>query len=382
MPSSATVLLFPWLVALAATPLVIRWAMAHGYIDRPTARKIHDRPTAVIGGPAVFGSAAIGLALAAPFYAPIREGLWGEGSLAVLGAGIVCMGVLGMIDDKHDLPAAFKAVVQIVIAAGTWLLGFRVGYVELPMGWVIVDAMLPSLVVTVVWIVVVSNAFNLIDGIDGLASGVGLIVALTLFVLAADLREAVPVIGALAMAGALAGFLRYNLPPARIFLGDSGALAVGYTAAVVSIGTYQKSSTAMVIAIPLLAMALPLLDVLLAVLRRGLGHLRERGLHGLTPRAVVRAVFRADRGHIHYLLLRSGWSVRRILFALYAVCGAFAMIALAMRDAGSTLRWTVAVATVLAGLAVLRMLERRVERLERSSAAEAAGPHAQRRAAG
>ena len=382
MLPSATVLLFPWLVALAVTPLVIRWGTAHGYIDRPGARKIHDRPTAAIGGPAVFGSAAIGLALAAAFYPPIRELLWGQGSLAVLGAGIACMAGLGMIDDKHDLSAPAKAVLQIGIAAGTWLLGFRVGYVELPMGWEIVDAALPSLVLTVAWIVLVSNAFNLIDGIDGLASGVGLIVALTLFVLAADLREAVPAMGALAMAGALAGFLRYNVPPARIFLGDSGALAVGYTAAVVSIGSYQKSSTAMVIAIPLLAMALPLLDVLLAVLRRGQAHLRERGLHGLTPRAVVRAVFQADRGHIHYLLLRSGWSVRRILFALYAVCGAFAVMALAMRSAGSTTRWAVAAVTVLAGLAVLRMLERRVERLERSSVAEAAGPQAPRRAAG
>ena len=382
MLPSATVLVFPWLVALAVTPLVIRWGMAHGYIDLPTGRKLHERPTAVIGGLAVFGSAAIGLAVAAPFYPPIPDGLWGEGSLAVLGAGIAAMVVLGMVDDKHDLSASFKVLAQVGIAVGTWLLGFRVGDVELPMDWVIVDATIPSLVLTVAWIVLVSNAFNLIDGIDGLASGVGLIVALTLFVLATDQREAVPVIAALAMAGALAGFLRYNLPPARIFLGDSGALAVGYTAAVISIGTYQKSSTAMVIAIPLLAMALPLLDVLLAVLRRGLAHLRERGLHGLTARAVLRAVFRADRGHIHYLLLRSGWSVRRILFALYAVCGAFAVGALAMRNASSTLRWAVAVATVLAGLALLRALERRVERLERSRTAEAAGPHAPRRAAG
>ncbi len=380
MLQSSAVIVIPWLLALIATPLVIRWARAYDFIDHPTARKTHQRPTPLVGGIAVFGAAAAGLLAASLFYPPVSQGLWGYGSLSVLGAGAFCMLLLGLIDDKRDLPASFKAVVQLGIAAGTWYLGFRVGDVELPMGWVIVDAALPSFLLTVGWIMIVSNAFNLIDGIDGLSSGVGLIVLLTLFVLAADHREAVPVLGALAVAGSLAGFLRFNLPPARIFLGDCGALAVGYTAAVVSIGTYQKGSTAMVIALPLLALALPLLDVLLAIVRRGLAHLRSQGLRGVTPRAVIRALFRADRGHIHDLLLRSGWSVRRILVSLYGVCLLFAFLALAMRRTDPTLRWVVAVGIVLTGLAVLRGLERRVERRERSD--EPTPAHAQRRAAG
>lgn len=376
----SAVIVLPWLLALCVTPLVIRWARAYEFIDYPRERHTHERPTPFVGGVAVFGSATLGLLVAALIYPPVAQGLWGYGSLSVLGVGVVCMLLLGLVDDKIDLSVTFKVVAQLGIAAATWFLGFRVGYVELPMGWVIIDAALPSFLLTVGWIMVVSNAFNLIDGLDGLSSGVGLIVLLTLFVLAADQREAVPVLAALAVGGALAGFLRFNLPPARIFLGDCGALPLGYTAAVVSIGTYQKGSTAMVIALPLLALGLPLLDVLLAIVRRGLAHLRSQGLRGVTPRAVVRAVFRADRGHVHDLLLRSGWSVRRILASLYGVCLLFAFLALAMRRVDPTLRWVVAVGIVLAGLAVLRGLERRVERMEHRD--KSAPAHAQRRAAG
>ncbi len=369
MLESSAALLLPWLIALAMTPLVIRWAHAHDFVDRPTSRKAHARPTPDLGGPAVFGSAALGLLLAAPFYQPIRAGLWGEGSLAMIGLGIALVVALGMIDDRFDLSASLKAGVQVAIAALTWLAGFRVGPVELVAGYVTIDTALASFLLTVGWIVVLTNAFNLIDGIDGLAPGIGLITALTMFVAATGHQQTVPVIAALALAGSLAGFLRYNLPPARIFLGDSGAMAVGYTAAVISIATYQKSAAAMVIAVPLLAFGLPILDVLLAILRRGLAHLRAHGLRGARPMAVVRAVFQADRGHIPALLLRSGWSVRRILFVLYGVCAAFAAIALWMQNAGSTARWTFVLATVIGGLWVLRLLQRRVERLEIGSEA-------------
>ena len=360
----AIVLIFPWLVALLATPRLVGWAHAHGFVDRPGGRKSHERPTPHIGGVAVFGSAALGLALAAPLYAPIRAGLWGEGSLSVLGLGVGCMLALGVVDDKLDLRPSVKAAAQVGIAALTWLLGFRVGHVELLAGWITVDAALPSFLFTVAWIVVVTNAFNLIDGIDGLATGIGVIAMLTLFWLATGNKETVPVVAALAIAGSLAGFLRYNLPPARIFLGDSGALPLGYAAAVISIATYQKASTAMVIALPLVALGVPMLDVLLAVVRRGISHVRKQGMRGVTPGAVMRAVFRADSGHIHHLLQRSGWSVRRILFSLWVLSGALAVTALAMQDLDPTARWSVVTVCVLAGLAWLRRLERRVARLE------------------
>ncbi len=366
----ATALLFPWLIALAITPLVIRWAFAYDYVDYPTSRKAHARPTPDLGGPAIFLPVALGLLLAAPFYEPIRAGAWGAGSLSALGVGVLLVVVLGIVDDRVDLPAPAKALAQAAIAALTWLLGFRVGPVELAAGYVTLDAGALSFVLTVGWIVVLTNAFNLIDGIDGLATGIGLITALTLYLLAIDQRQAVPVIAALALSGSLAGFLRFNLPPARIFLGDSGAMAVGYTAAVISIATYQKGSTAMVVAVPLLAFGLPILEVLLAVFRRGVAHVRAHGLRGARPRAVVQAVFQADRGHIHDLLLRAGWSVRGILLLLYGVCAGFAVIALSMRNAGSTGRWLIVIATVGLGLVALRGLQRRVERMESAAAVE------------
>ena len=215
---------------------------------------------------------------------------------------------------------------------------------------------------TVAWIVIVSNAFNLIDGIDGLTAGVSVITALTVFLLANQNGATVSVIAALALSGALAGFLRFNLPPARIFLGDAGALSIGYLTAVLAMASYQKSPAAVALVVPLLVLGLPVLDSILAVIRRGLVHLRTRGTQGLRPGAILRAITLADRGHLHHLLLRNGLSVPESLVVLYAVCVMLAVIGLGTRNASSTLRWGLFVGLVAAGYAALRALERRAVR--------------------
>ncbi|MGH9889136.1 MAG: MraY family glycosyltransferase, partial [bacterium] len=223
--------------------------------------------------------------------------------------------------------------------------------------------------VTVLWIVIVANAFNLIDGIDGLTAGVSVITALTVFLLANQNGATVPVIAALALSGALAGFLRFNLPPARIFLGDAGALSIGYLTAVLALASYQKSPAAVALIVPLLVLGLPLLDTILAVIRRGSSHLRTRGTAGLRLGEVVRAVTSADRGHLHHLLLRNGLSVPESLAVLYAVCVALAGVGLGTRDASTALRWGLFLALVAAGFGALRMLERRATRREMELAA-------------
>ena len=174
MAMYAVILILPWLVALVLTPLVIRWASVHGWLDHPRGRKNHSHPVPMLGGVAVFAAVTLGLLLAAPFSVPIRVGLFGSGSLLALAGGVAAILALGLYDDRKDLRASLKLAAQIAIAVLTWLLGFRVGAVELPFGWVISASPVPSFLVTVSWIVIVTNAFNLIDGLDGLAAGVGI----------------------------------------------------------------------------------------------------------------------------------------------------------------------------------------------------------------
>jgi UDP-GlcNAc:undecaprenyl-phosphate GlcNAc-1-phosphate transferase len=357
------VLLIPWVFALALTPLTIRWAHAHGWLDIPTERKRHAKPVAMLGGVAVVASAGLGLLLLMLFVPELRETLASPVPIA-LATGLVATLVLGTIDDRVDLSASFKFWVQVGIASYTWWLGLRIGAMELPLGFMILDAAVPSYLVTVFWIVMVTNAFNFIDGIDGLTTGTGIIAMLTIYVLGTAHREALPMVVALALSGALAGFLRFNLPPARIFLGDGGALAVGYAAAVVSLATFQKSSTALVIAVPLLLLGLPILDVVLAVVRRGWAHLRSEGARGLNPLKVKRAVFSADRGHIHFLLQRLGWSDQRVLLSLYVLCAGFAGMALWVRGWSASARYGILALLLISGVVTLRLLERRVERRE------------------
>jgi UDP-GlcNAc:undecaprenyl-phosphate GlcNAc-1-phosphate transferase len=195
----------------------------------------------------------------------------------------------------------------------------------------------------------------------------------------------VPVVAALALSGALSGFLRFNLPPARIFLGDGGALAIGYSIAVLSLASAQKGPTAVVLIVPFLAIGVPLLDTFGVIVRRARAHLRAQGMAGLRPMAVVRAVVTADRGHIHHLLLRSGWSVRSILFALYALSGALGWIALEIRELTPGARWGACAALLVVGVGALRWIEARVEQREASIGAQAAGAAeapARRRATG
>ena len=173
-----------------------------------------------------------------------------------------------------------------------------------------------------------------------------------------------PAVGALALAGALSGFLRYNIPPARIFLGDSGSMGIGYTTAVLSLASYQKGPTAVVLIVPLLALGLPLVDTIVAIVRRAGEQLYKEGGRGFHPIHVTRAVFRADHGHIHHLLVRLGWRVRRVLFSLCAVSAGLSLLGLWTRDACSDLRWAVWLSLLLLGLVARRLVERAVARRE------------------
>ncbi|HTO70248.1 MAG TPA: MraY family glycosyltransferase [Myxococcota bacterium] len=382
----AAILVVPWLVALVLTPATIRFAHRRDWLDRPTERKAHKAPVAMLGGVAVFASVFLGVGVLIPFVRELRELTFGEGSLGGLALGCVLMVALGLWDDLYDMAPLRKLTGQVAIAALTWALGFQVGPIELPFGLMLVDSPPVSFAVTVAWIVVVANAFNLIDGMDGLASGVALVTALTVFLLANQNGATVPVVAALALSGALAGFLRFNLPPARIFLGDAGALSIGYMTAVLALASYQKAPAAVALVVPLLVLGLPLLDTALAVIRRGLSHLSSHGARGLTVRELIAAVTRADRGHLHHLLLRNGLSVNESLVVLYALCIVLASLGLQTRAMSTELRFGLVAALLVSGYVALRALERRAGRREAEAALQADARAAElaesRRAAG
>jgi UDP-GlcNAc:undecaprenyl-phosphate GlcNAc-1-phosphate transferase len=368
----AAIMIVPWLLAILLTPATIRFAHRHGILDYPTTRKAHREPVALLGGVAVIGSVVIGLALLAALNPQVREVTFGPASLVELALGAVSMAAVGLWDDLYDMPALQKLFMQLGIAAVTWWFGFRVGEIELPFGFVLSDAPLVSFLVTVTWIAIVANAFNLIDGMDGLTSGVSVITALTVFLLANQNGATVPVIAALALSGALAGFLRFNLPPARIFLGDAGALSVGYLTAVLALASYQKAPAAVVLVVPLLVLGLPLLDTILAVIRRGVTHASTSGVRGLRPVETLRAVMRADRGHMHHLLMRNGLSVPESLVVLYSLCLGLAALGFTTRALSAELRWGMFLGLIALGYVGLRVLERRAAKREARVAALAA----------
>jgi UDP-GlcNAc:undecaprenyl-phosphate GlcNAc-1-phosphate transferase len=384
METFAAILIVPWLLSLALTPFVIRWAHRRGWLDQPTERKNHARPVPILGGVAVFGAAFGGLLLLAPFVPQIREGAFGPGSLAALAVGTLSMVGIGLWDDLNDLSPLRKLALQIAAAVLTWLLGFRAGELAPVFDETGLAAPIGSLLLTIGWIVVVSNAFNLIDGLDGLASGISIICLLTVFLLANGNGASVPVIGALALAGSLAAFLRFNLPPARIFLGDAGALAIGYSTAVLALASSQKAPAGVTLIVPLVVLGVPMLDTALAVVRRALAQVLGEQNSGFHPLAISRAVFRADRGHIHHLLVRLGLTVPQTLAVLYGLSGALAVLGYYARGLPKPAIWALWLSLLALGYLALRVLERRVLRLEaeRARASGLAVREERQRAAG
>lgn len=318
-------------VTWAVTPVLIRAAERFGAVDRPGGRKTHSSPTPRIGGVAVFAGFVAGMAFAAystGLLFDLPQGVYWRG-LMFAATGLF---LVGLIDDLRGLSFRWKFAAQIVAAVYVWQSGFRIDVISHPLGGDL-DLGMFSLPLTVLWIVGITNAVNLIDGLDGLATGIALITTLTVGIIAFDRGLLGVTAASVTLAGALAGFLRFNFNPARIFLGDSGSLFLGFVLAVTSVRGSQKGPTAVAILVPLLVLGLPLMDTGLAVLRRTL-RLRTRGMRTDNAlRYVARNyqhVFLPDRGHIHHRLLDLGLSHRNAVLVLYGVGTLFALSAFSM----------------------------------------------------
>ncbi len=223
---------------------------------------------------------------------------------------------LGLWDDFKALGARKKLIGQVLIAACVFWMGLRIDRVTYPGGaWSVNLGLSLSMALTVFWLIAVPNVINLIDGFDGLATGLGLFMAVTLGI-AGWFNGQLPVAWyAFTMAGALAGFLVFNFPPARIFLGDGGAYLIGFCIAALSLASSNKGSIAAVMLVTIVGLGVPILDTTFAIVRRGL-----RGF----------PLFHADDEHIHHRLADLGFSKRRIVLGVYGICVVLSLIALSI----------------------------------------------------
>ncbi|MAE95708.1 MAG: undecaprenyl-phosphate alpha-N-acetylglucosaminyl 1-phosphate transferase [Deltaproteobacteria bacterium] len=318
-------------------PMVSRLALVLGVVDRPSERKVNKRPDIpLMGGVAVALGLLVGLAVALLMVAedsvsaPRIEGLL-VGSLMVL--------ALGMADDRFGVGAWGKLLVQVAAAAVAIQAGYSIDHFTDPISRTVYT--LPpwlTWLVTTGWIVIVTNSVNLIDGLDGLCTGVSAIIASTLVVIAWQGGFAPGVLLGAALVGALLGFLPYNFPPARMFLGDTGALFIGYVLAIMALEGYGKI-TLITFLVPLLALAVPLLDTLLSIVRR----LRRR-TH----------IMQADKMHLHHRLLREyDGSQRQAVLSIYFLTGCFCLIAVSFTRLEG---YAVIVFLVMVGLLTLRIV--------------------------
>ena len=299
------------LLSLIATPLCRDFARRHGVLDKPDFdRKVHVIGTPRIGGVAVIFSyvTAYLLLLVSPLNAGVvlAEHL---GFIWKVFPAVALVFATGLVDDLKGLRWWQKLLGQTAAAIWAYWAGVRI----LGIGAHATSDAWWTLPLTVGWLVACSNAFNLIDGVDGLAAGVGLLATLTTF-LAGILHNNVQLaLATLPLAGALMGFLRYNFNPASIFLGDCGSLSIGFLLGAYAVIWSQKSATVLALTAPVVTLAIPLLEMALSIGRR---YLRNR------------PIFTADRGHIHHRLLAKGLTPRRVALLLYGCCGVAATLSL------------------------------------------------------
>jgi len=288
------------ILALALTPLMRSFAFRINALDKgDKSRKMHEGAIPRLGGPAIFISFAL------PFVFSLSRGDWDEfhRQIVLIMAAALMVFIIGVWDDIKGASIVSRLLVEFAAAFLVYAAGIRIDFITNPFGAPLALGWL-SLPVTLLWIVVITNAINLIDGLDGLAAGTGIMVILTMVLLNwgnPDLHVALTLFTLL---GALLGFLVYNFPPASIFMGDSGSLFLGFFLAAFSIKSGFKATAAAAMLVPVLAFAVPLLDMFYAVLRRW-----HRGLPLGT----------ADREHIHHKMMEKGMASRKVVLIFYAV---------------------------------------------------------------
>lgn len=329
------------IIALLLVPLAERLARRIGAMDIPNERSLHVVPTPKLGGLAILA----GVLVAGALFLPFGDGLRGDETRAILG-GAIAIAVVGVLDDVFDLPAGVKLLGQIgaaiiPVSQGVTVTAFTlpfVGGVE-PGSVALVGSIDLGEAMTVLGIVAIVNVINLTDGVDGLAAGVCVISAASLAAIALSLDRMPAGVLAALTAGAALGFLRHGFPPATSFMGDTGSNLLGYLLACVAIQGALKTNAVIALFLPLIVLAVPILDTGFVVAKR----IKYR-----------RPIYQADRWHFHHRMANLGFSQRRTLAYLYAWALIMAGLALALRfipysdDRGNfDALWTVVIAVCL-----------------------------------
>ncbi len=305
-------------VSFLVTPRLINFCHEKKLLSKPGGRRRHEKPIPHLGGFSIYIGFLFALLVAFPFLSDSLKQYpqFVFGVLGIVIAGGLCF-IMGLFDDLFELKAGTKILLQSGIAACLVIFGVRIGFISSPGDGMIFLPMWISAIVTIFWVVAVMNAINLSDGLDGLAGGISLIAGIVFLVIALfraePLKAEVPAFLSAAMIGAIAGFLPFNFPKAKIFLGDSGSQLLGLLLATISILGAFKGPTLIALSIPILVLGIPLLDTSLAILRRSL-----KG----------QKIYEADDEHLHHALVKKGFTPIQtvlILCAITIVLGAVAI---------------------------------------------------------
>ncbi len=349
----------PLVLSLIATPFVIKLAGRVGAIDQPDARKIHTRPMPRLGGVGIYAAFLLALVILYPINPFLHSISRLQTYQAILLIGsLMTMLAVGIWDDIRPIKAGQKFLAQALAASTVYAAGVHISSVTNILGSNLYLGIL-DFPVTVLWIVGVTNAFNLIDGLDGLASGIAVIASITICAISCLSQHYAIAMISLALAGALIGFLKYNFNPARIFLGDSGSLFLGFSLAVLSIQSSTKGSTAFTILVPLLALGLPIMDTLLSMIRRMLKSLVPTGSGPAGLLARLHTIVTPDKAHIHHRLIAKGLSQRTVVFVLYLVSCVFGAAAFALQVSNSSTNAFIVAAISIASVVGVRRLQYR-----------------------
>jgi UDP-GlcNAc:undecaprenyl-phosphate GlcNAc-1-phosphate transferase len=319
------------------------FASRRGWVATPFhERHLHSTPLPRLGGVAIFIAFSLSLVAAAAlaFYIPHLDSAFSFKKILTILIPASVVFLLGVYDDLYSAGPYLKFSVQAIAAVMLFAGGLRVlnlpvlfGEHELP--WFV------ALPLTILWVLAVTNAFNLIDGLDGLAAGSALFSTLVAFVVALLNGQSLIIVMTIALAGAILGFLRYNFNPATIFLGDSGSLFIGFLLSALALAGAQKAPTIVAVAIPVVSFGLPILETTLSIIRRLVSG---------------RPVFTADREHIHHKLLQHGLSHRQVVIVLYGVSAVFALLSLFLLwPTGSSLGLVLAVLGIGIWIGVQRL---------------------------
>ena len=328
MPNYIWAFLIALFVALIATPAVIVLAAKTGAMDAPDARKVHKGPMPRIGGLAIycgFMAAILAMLNFADLTQEIANGVIG----LLLGGTLIV--IIGLIDDYKNLPAKVKLLGQILAACVVVYFDVRIDVITDPFGDYLYLEYL-AVPATVFWIVGLTNTVNLIDGLDGLAAGVSTIASLTIMLVALQEDVMIVALFTAALAGAALGFLRYNFNPAKIFMGDTGSMFLGFILAGISVIGAVKCTATIALIVPILALGLPIMDTTFAIIRR---------YRGGVP------IFKPDKGHLHHRLLDLGFSQRQAVLLMYVISALLGLSAVALNEVSGGMSIVIVVCVLL-----------------------------------